>query len=657
MRFIFNFHPDEPFLSVDRPTRLRVHMLADPPSPTRRPTLKKQPTPIMLHKKVRLPGDVITAPDISVQSTGSQVKDDIGEGLTGNMKRKAYVLSAWDKMPAAPTSMAQSGDQKLVDAKLIVDLLTAHNGKQLEEYLQWAKETAAEREDGTIKMDMWVLGVFKVERETRDEQLRVIAAEWREILTRQRRTALLTSTFMKMDADCSGAVDLGEFQHLVEGTEDSAVLPSIFALLDQQGNSDGKVDLNEWVQGMLNFGADLSDAEFEAETAKWHRLLTKNQRSLWYRLFKRGHAHEFVMTMRGSGATHLMLVSQANDKDCKRVKLTDNPAAAAAAEERLRAEIAAAAAVAAAAAAADPSLAAAMNVGPALSATGEAQCVGAKNAFFDKLPVRKTCYLSSPSLAARQTIIHMAVLEDLTDPNLVCGAANHPEIIPVEKLRAAGVEPICDGLVFKKDGRGPLREYLNMEGGEDAFGRYAERVCGALMETVRSEQKAKGGSETRAETRPLSARVRPQSAARSVARMATHGARSLMSVTQMASFNSRVRGPPRVLPPPLSPRAASGLVEANGAVAYPQGPFPPVSPRGMAAPRLLLTPRGGQYVAIFGERVYVNAIAHALGCAAGAPPEVLEAMLNIDLAEAEAILVPLYGGVHGSAIQHLRRPP
>ena len=126
------------------------------------------------------------------------------------------------------------------------------------------------------------------------------------------------------------------------------------------------------------------------------------------------------MTMRGSGATHLMLVSQANDKDCKRVKLTDNPAAAAAAEERLRAEIAAAAAVAAAAAAADPSLAAAMNVGPALSATGEAQCVGAKNAFFDKLPVRKTCYLSSPSLAARQTIIHMAVLEDLTDPNLVC---------------------------------------------------------------------------------------------------------------------------------------------------------------------------------------------------------------------------------------------
>lgn len=265
----------------------------------------------MLYKKVRLPGDVITAPENSVQSTGNQVKNDIGEGLTGNMKRKAYVLSAWDKMPAAPTSMAQSGDQKLVDAKLIVDLLTAHNGKQLEEYLQWAKETAAEREDGTIKMDMWVLGVFKVERETRDEQLRVIAAEWRDILTRQRRTAQLTGTFRKMDADCSGAVDLGEFRHLAEGTEDNAVLPGIFVLLDQQGNSDGKVDLNEWVQGMLNFGADLSDAEFEAETAKWHRLLTKNQRSLWYRLFKRGHANEFVMTMRGLGATHLMLVSQA----------------------------------------------------------------------------------------------------------------------------------------------------------------------------------------------------------------------------------------------------------------------------------------------------------------------------------------------------------
>ena len=83
-------------------------MLADPPlesPPTRRPTLKKQPTPSMLYKKVRLPGDVITAPENSVQSTDNQVKDDIGEGLTGNMKRKAYVLSAWDKMPAAPTSI------------------------------------------------------------------------------------------------------------------------------------------------------------------------------------------------------------------------------------------------------------------------------------------------------------------------------------------------------------------------------------------------------------------------------------------------------------------------------------------------------------------------------------------------------------------------
>lgn len=60
------------------------------------------------------------------------------------------------------------------------------------------------------------------------------------------------------------------------------------------------------------------------------------------------------------------------------------------------------------------------------------------------------------------------------------------------------------------------------------------------------------------------------------------------------------------------------------------------------------------YIAAFGQPVFINATAHAVACAAGAPVDVLDAMLDIDLSEAEGMLVPLFGG---PAIQHLSRPP
>jgi len=59
------------------------------------------------------------------------------------------------------------------------------------------------------------------------------------------------------------------------------------------------------------------------------------------------------------------------------------------------------------------------------------------------------------------------------------------------------------------------------------------------------------------------------------------------------------------------------------------------------------------YVSIFGQAVYINAIAHAVACAAGAPTEVLDPLLDFDLGEAEGILIPLFGG---PPIQHLKRP-
>ena len=60
----------------------------------------------------------------------------------------------------------------------------------------------------------------------------------------------------------------------------------------------------------------------------------------------------------------------------------------------------------------------------------------------------------------------------------------------------------------------------------------------------------------------------------------------------------------------------------------------------------------GTYMAAFGHAVFLNMAAYAVAVAASASAEALEHLLDIDLGEAEGILVPLYGG----AVQHLQRP-
>jgi len=257
--------------------------------------------------------------------------------------------------------------------------------------------------------------------------------------------------------------------------------------------------------------------------------------------------------------------------------------------------------------------------------------------------VRKTCYISAPSLRTRQTCIHITGLEDVSAADAVVGMQEHPEMLLVNQLHPTGVDHTCDALVAQHGFDQPLRALLAAEGGEDAFGRYAEVACMALVAAVRSDAKARGAS---VEVRPGSARVRPGSATQSVLRMAQRGARSLHA-TLSPRMRPGMRPSPRILPPATRQPAAPVSLG---------GPYPPLSPRLTASPQLLQSPRGGQYVAIFGSRIFLNAIAHAIGCAAGAPLAVLDAMLDIQLEEAEAILVPLFGGVHATAIQHLKRP-
>ena len=70
-----------------------------------------------------------------------------------------------------------------------------------------------------------------------DDELTV--DEWMDVLERKRRATLLKQVFLKMDADCSGAVDLNEFAQLAEGTDDAALVASLFTDYDVDG--DGRI--------------------------------------------------------------------------------------------------------------------------------------------------------------------------------------------------------------------------------------------------------------------------------------------------------------------------------------------------------------------------------------------------------------------------------
>mmetsp|Transcript_19443 Transcript_19443/g.48572 ORF Transcript_19443/g.48572 Transcript_19443/m.48572 type:complete len:575 (+) Transcript_19443:50-1774(+) len=52
----------------------------------------------------------------------------------------------------------------------------------------------------------------------------------------------------------------------------------------------------------------------------------------------------------------------------------------------------------------------------------------------------------------------------------------------------------------------------------------------------------------------------------------------------------------------------------------------------------------GTYISIFGHAVWLNSVAYAVACASECSEKELEKLLDLELGEAEGILVPLYGG-------------
>ena len=150
---------------------------------------------------------------------------------------------------------------------------------------------------------------------------------------------------------------------------------------------------------------------------------------------------------------------------------------------------------------------------------------------------------------------HMAGKVELAMDDASLGAT----VCPIERLHAGSAElprfATVDELVTQRGGSGALQPALDADGGETAFGQYAEAVCEELVTQFRA--------------------------------------------------------------------TTAGIEKAT-------------------------------YIGVFGHATLVNAVAHAVACAAGCGTDALDALIAIELGEAEGILVPLYG-MSKSAI-HLKRP-
>ena len=322
-------------------------------------------------------------------------------------------------------------------------------------FFKWI-ETAVGNADGELTSDEWVPFVLEQESASTDEEFHQLVDDWLEILAKKRRVTLLRQVYLKMDADSSGSVDMDEFQNLKDGSSDDDVLHMIYHYLDSEyGNSDGELSLEEWVNGMKKMGDDMEDSEFEAEVSKWMRALTKNQRQIWRGCYARGNAHQLVIATRAAGATHVLLVQHANTAPgaAPPPALATGGAPPAATSEEVK-----------------------------LSNRGSAQCMVARDEWFGRQPVRKVL-LSSPAMCAKETALHMSGQGDLIEE----GVADRGEdpLLVCDQLHPCERDSIC-GELFSQKGPCALSTLLDAEGGETAFGLYAESACAELTDKFRA---------------------------------------------------------------------------------------------------------------------------------------------------------------------------
>lgn len=89
-----------------------------------------------------------------------------------------------------------------------------------------------------------------------------------ELTVPQRRLLKLKEIFRYMDEDGNGSVDLAEFQ---AATSNPTML-KLFSYMDNKGDKNGSLSLDEWLDTMTKVGLSMDDATFERDLAS---MLTK----------------------------------------------------------------------------------------------------------------------------------------------------------------------------------------------------------------------------------------------------------------------------------------------------------------------------------------------------------------------------------------------
>ena len=89
------------------------------------------------------------------------------------------------------------------------------------------------------------------------------------------REATLALVFKMLDSDKNGFLDLAEFKSAMDAEVGESKTAAYFAWMDAQGNSDGKLQLDEWVKCMIDTQDLNDDAEFEDDVKAWTTLKKK----------------------------------------------------------------------------------------------------------------------------------------------------------------------------------------------------------------------------------------------------------------------------------------------------------------------------------------------------------------------------------------------
>ena len=211
------------------------------------------------------------------------------------------------------------------------------------------------------------------------------------------------------------------------------------------GDKDGKISEDEWVRAMVDIFQGDDDAKLKAECETLSEVLHKNQRSEWRKRYRNKDAANLVIGARAAGVTHFVLVRHGNAGQLPSTKPGQ------------------------------PHGWGMDDRGRTLTNRGQAQCVAARAAWFSKCPVRPTVVCRCAGRAHTATVAAHGPKK--AGPHTLMHSARNPTRLPHAR------NP-CDRHVGAPAHATPppcaSQQYLDTEGGETAFGRYAQAVSGEL---------------------------------------------------------------------------------------------------------------------------------------------------------------------------------